>query len=93
MYPAPARPLQCLHRLQKGLLHGLACSLVAIIKKYNISADLIRVIKHLYDKATSAALFNGSIEDWFRTTVESDKDVYCPLPCSAYLWKGSLIAY
>ena len=69
MFPAPARPLQCLHRLQKGLLHGLACSLVAIIKKYNISADLIRVIKHLYDKATSAALFNGSIGYWFRTTV------------------------
>ena len=27
------------------------------------------VIKHLYDKATSAVLSNGSIGDWFRTTV------------------------
>ena len=39
------------------------------MKKYNISAKLIRAIKHLFDKATSAVLFNGSIGDWFRTTV------------------------
>ena len=37
--------------------------------KYNISTNLIQVIKNLYNKATSAVLFNGSIEDWFRTTV------------------------
>ena len=36
-------------------------------KKYNISASLIRVIKHLCEKATSAIFFNG--RDWFRTTV------------------------
>ena len=35
------------------------------MKKYNISANLIRVIKNLYDKATSAVLFNSSIGDWF----------------------------
>ena len=39
------------------------------MKKYNISANLIRVIKNLYDKATGAVLFNSSIGDWFRTTV------------------------
>ena len=39
------------------------------MKKYYISANLIRVIKNLFDKATSAVLFNSSIEDWFRTTV------------------------
>ena len=39
------------------------------MKKYNISTNLIRVIKNLYDKATSAVLFNNSIGDWFRTTV------------------------
>ena len=39
------------------------------MKKYNISANLIQVIKNLYDKATSAVLFNSSIGDWFRTTV------------------------
>ena len=44
-------------------------ALWATIKKYNISTNLIQVIKNLYGKATSAVLFNGSIEDWFRTTV------------------------
>ena len=38
------------------------------MKKY-ISTNLIQVIKNLYNKATSAVLFNGSIGDWFRTTV------------------------
>ena len=38
------------------------------MKKYNINTNLIQVIKHLYNKATSAVLFNSSIEDWFRTT-------------------------
>ena len=41
----------------------------ATMKKYNISSNLIRVIKNLYDKATSAVLFNSSIGDWFRTAV------------------------
>ncbi|WP_419595886.1 reverse transcriptase domain-containing protein, partial [Thiolapillus sp.] len=31
--------------------------------------NLIQVIKNLYKKTTSAVLFNGSIGDWFRTTV------------------------
>ena len=47
-------------------------ALCATMKKYNINANLIRVIKHLPDKATSAVLFNGSIGDWFRTTVGVD---------------------
>ena len=38
------------------------------MKKYNTSANLIRVIKNLYNKATSAVLFNSSIGDWVRTT-------------------------
>ena len=37
-------------------------------KMYKISTNLIRVIKNLYNKATSAVLFNSSIGDWFRTT-------------------------
>ena len=37
--------------------------------KYNISANFIRVIKHVYDKAASALLFKGSIGNRFRTTV------------------------
>ena len=40
------------------------------MKKYNISTNLIRVIKNLYDKATSAVLSNSSIGDWLRTTVK-----------------------
>ena len=39
------------------------------MKEYNISPILIQVIKNLYNKATSAVLFNNSIGDWFRTTV------------------------
>ena len=38
------------------------------MKKY-ISANLVPVIRHLFDKVTSTGLFNGSIRDWFRTTV------------------------
>ena len=44
-------------------------TLWAIMKKYNISANLILVIKNLYNKATSAILFSSSIGDWFPTTV------------------------
>ena len=39
------------------------------MKQYNISTNLIRVIRNLYDKATSAVLFNSSMGDWLRTTV------------------------
>ncbi|WP_419653236.1 hypothetical protein, partial [Thiolapillus sp.] len=31
--------------------------------------NLIQVIKNLYNKSTSAVLFNGGIGDWFRTTI------------------------
>ena len=69
------------------LRHGLAfdrvwyAALWAAIKKYNISTNLIQVIKNLYNKATSAVLFNSSIGDWFQTTVG--------VPSSTYFWKGS----
>ena len=43
-------------------------ALWATMKKYNISANLIRVIKLLYVKVTNAVLFYGSTGDWFRTT-------------------------
>ena len=43
-------------------------ALWASMKRYNISTNLIRVIKNLYNKATSTVLFNSSIGDWFRTT-------------------------
>ena len=40
-------------------------ALWATMMKYNISTNLIQVIKNLYNKATSAVLFNGSIGCWF----------------------------
>ena len=39
------------------------------MRKYNISANLVRTIEQLYDKATSAVQMNGSIGEWFTTTV------------------------
>ena len=39
------------------------------MRKYNISANLFRTTEPLYDKATSAVKMNGSIGEWFRTTV------------------------
>ena len=44
-------------------------ALWATMRKYNISANLGRTIEQLYDKATSSVQMNGSIGDWFRTTV------------------------
>ena len=44
-------------------------ALWATMQKYNISANLARTIEQLYDKATSAVQMNGSIGEWFRTTV------------------------
>ena len=64
-------------------------ALWATMKKYNISANLIRVIKNLYDKATSAVLFNGSIGDWFRTTVVVRQGCLLHPPSSTYFWKRS----
>ena len=43
-------------------------TLWATMKKYNISTNLIQVIKNLFNKATSAVLLNSSKGDWFRTT-------------------------
>ena len=44
-------------------------ALWATMRKYNISANLVRTIEQLYDKATSAVQMNGSIGEWFRTTI------------------------
>ena len=63
-------------------------ALCATMKKYNISANLIRVIKYLYDKATGAVLFNNSIGDWFRTTVGLRQGcVLSPTPFNIFLEK------
>ena len=55
--------------LKKAFDRVWRAALWATMKKWNISANLIRVMRNLYDKATSAVLFNSRIGDWFRTTV------------------------
>ena len=54
---------------KKAFDRVLHTALWATMKNYNFSTNLIRVIKNLYDRATSAVLLNSSIGDWFRTTV------------------------
>ena len=49
-----------------GVWHA---ALWATMKKYNISTNLIQVMRNLCGRATSAVLFNSSIGNWFRTTV------------------------
>ena len=44
-------------------------ALWATMRKYNIRANLVRTIEQLYNKATSAVQMNGSVGEWFRTTV------------------------
>ena len=44
-------------------------ALLATMRKYNISANLVFPIEQLYDKDTSAVQMNGSIGEWFRTAV------------------------
>ena len=55
--------------LKKAFGRVWHAALWASMKNYNISANLMRLIKHLYDKATSAVLFKSSKWGWFRTTV------------------------
>ena len=50
-----------------GVWHA---ALWATMKKYNISTNLIRVIKFLYDKPTSAILFNIFLERIMTDTLE-----------------------
>ena len=56
--------------LQEGLRQGLTCSFVG--NHEEVQQHLQSYLSHqtLYDKATIAVLFNGSIEDWFQTTRE-----------------------
>ena len=44
-------------------------ALRATMRKFNINANLTRVIKNLYVKATSAVYYNGNMGEWLRTTV------------------------
>lgn len=61
-------------------------ALWATMRKYNISPDIVRVIQHLYDKATSAVLHNGATRDWFRTTTGVRQGcLLSPIPFNIFL--------
>ena len=57
------------HVFKKAFDRVWHAALWATMRKYNISANLVRTIEQLYDKATTAVQMNGSIGEWFRTTV------------------------
>ena len=44
-------------------------ALWATMRKYNVSANLVRIAEQLYDRAISSDHMNGSMGEWFRTTV------------------------
>ena len=44
-------------------------ALWATMNLYNINGNIIKLIKNLYNKATSAVSLNNSTGDWFKTTV------------------------
>ena len=39
------------------------------MRRCNVGANLVRTIEQLYDRAAGAVQMNGSIGEWFRTTV------------------------
>ena len=47
----------------------MACTLWATMWQDNISANLVRTIEQLFDKATNAVQIKGCMGEWFRTTV------------------------
>ena len=55
--------------LKKAFVRAWNAALWATKRKYNISANLARTIKQHYDKGTRAVQINGSMGEWFRTTV------------------------
>ena len=57
------------HDFKKAFDRVWHAALWATMRKYNISANQVCNIEQLYDKATSAVQMNGSIGEWFRTTV------------------------
>ena len=67
-------------------------ALWATMRKYNIIANLIHTIEQLYDKATSAVQINGSIGEWFRTTVGVRKGcLLLPTLFNIYFANGSYL--
>ena len=69
-------------------------ALWATMGKYNINANILRVIENLYDKAQSAVLFNGSTGDWFRTTVGVGQGcLLSPTLCIIFIERGAVVEW
>ena len=68
----------------KAACQTLSKAILKSMKTCHISTKLIRVIKILYDNATSAVLFNSSIGE---QQLESDRNVCSHPPSSTYIWK------
>ena len=66
-------------------------ALWATMRKYNISANLVRTVEQLYDKATSAVQMNGSVGGWFRTTVGVRQRCLLHPSSSTFFSKGSCL--
>ena len=62
-------------------------ALWATMWKYNTSANLVRTTEQLYNKATSPVPMNGSVGEWFRTTV----GVRQGCPSSTFFSNGSCL--
>ena len=56
------------------------------MRKYNISANLVRTTEQLYDKATSAVRINSSIGELFRTIIGIWHDVFCHTPFQPFFF-------
>ena len=55
--------------LKKAIDRVCQAALWAVMRKYNINANLVCTFEQLCVKATSAVQMNGSIGEWLRTTV------------------------
>ena len=55
-----------------------------VMRDYNIDESLIKIIKALYEDATSAVLQNNHFGEFFRTTVGVRQDVYFPNPLQRF---------
>ena len=63
------------------------------MRKYSISANPVRTIEQLFDKATGAVQMNGSMGERFRTTVGVRQGCFLsPPPLFNIFFKGSCLA-
>ena len=67
----------------------------AIMRNFNINANIILVIESLYDKAQSQVLFKDSTDNWFRNTARVQQGFYSHQPSltSSYRESGYLTAH